>query len=132
MLERLDETWEALQVYRCVRGTFLLMRITAVQWRAMLVTGFLVLQGQAHPIALQQTACVTRLSILIPSLPLLFPVTCTIMHKTGAALLVASGAVWGKRDGKVHVAYDNTDNTLHCIVTVFGLSIAPTPQVTSE
>ena len=49
------------------------------------------------------------------------------MQRNGAGLHTAAGAYWDSRkDGMCKMAWENT--TIHCIVTVFGLGISPSPQ----
>eukprot|EP01029_Cantina_marsupialis_P029402 TRINITY_DN780264_c0_g1_i1.p1 TRINITY_DN780264_c0_g1~~TRINITY_DN780264_c0_g1_i1.p1 ORF type:complete len:120 (-),score=20.02 TRINITY_DN780264_c0_g1_i1:184-543(-) len=56
--------------------------------------------------------------------PFKYIVSCIIMQKTGAGAHTASTCYWDmKRDGYCKVPWEN--NTMHCIVIVYGLAIDP-------
>ncbi|XP_072377584.1 dynein light chain Tctex-type-like [Diabrotica undecimpunctata] len=51
-----------------------------------------------------------------------YVITCSIMQKTGAGLHTASSCYWDSAtDGTCTVRWEN--NTMYCVVTVFGLAI---------
>eukprot|EP00753_Platysulcus_tardus_P016700 PLAT5982.2.p1 GENE.PLAT5982.2~~PLAT5982.2.p1 ORF type:complete len:120 (+),score=45.25 PLAT5982.2:50-409(+) len=53
-----------------------------------------------------------------------YVVTCIIMQKSGAGLHTSATCYWDvRRDGHCRLAWEN--DTMHCIVTVFGMSINP-------
>eukprot|EP00929_Paragymnodinium_shiwhaense_P075329 TRINITY_DN38506_c0_g1_i1.p1 TRINITY_DN38506_c0_g1~~TRINITY_DN38506_c0_g1_i1.p1 ORF type:complete len:122 (+),score=21.89 TRINITY_DN38506_c0_g1_i1:45-410(+) len=56
--------------------------------------------------------------------PFKYIVTCIIMQKNGAGLYTTATTYWDtKKDGMCKVPWENS--TMHCIVTVYGVAIAP-------
>eukprot|EP00499_Haloplacidia_sp_CaronLabIsolate_P007950 CAMPEP_0196782550 /NCGR_PEP_ID=MMETSP1104-20130614/11592_1 /TAXON_ID=33652 /ORGANISM="Cafeteria sp., Strain Caron Lab Isolate" /LENGTH=120 /DNA_ID=CAMNT_0042152789 /DNA_START=1 /DNA_END=363 /DNA_ORIENTATION=+ len=65
--------------------------------------------------------------LLDMSKPFKYVVTCIILQKTGSGLHTAATCFWdGKTDGYCKVPWENS--TMHCIVTVYGMAIMPSPQ----
>jgi dynein light chain Tctex-type 1 len=61
--------------------------------------------------------------------PFKYIVTAAILQRQGSPTHTAAGTYWdSKRDGMCKMAWENP--TIHCIVTVFGLAIAPSAQIT--
>jgi dynein light chain Tctex-type 1 len=66
------------------------------------------------------TSCLKELQAL--ARPFKYVITCTIMQKTGAALLCSASMHWDvMKDGNCKVSWENP--TMHCIVTIYGVSV---------
>mmetsp|Transcript_13451 Transcript_13451/g.12175 ORF Transcript_13451/g.12175 Transcript_13451/m.12175 type:complete len:122 (+) Transcript_13451:156-521(+) len=66
------------------------------------------------------THCLKELQTL--NRPFKYIITCIIMQKNGAGCITTCSSYWdSKKDGYCKVPWQN--NTMHCIVTVYGLSI---------
>ncbi|XP_028997179.1 dynein light chain Tctex-type 1 [Betta splendens] len=64
--------------------------------------------------------CLSQLSKM--GKPFKYIVTCIIMQKNGAGLQTASACFWdNSTDGSCAVRWEN--NSMYCVVSVFGLSI---------
>lgn len=65
-------------------------------------------------------ACMRRLTQL--NKPFKYVVTAAVMQKTGAGLHMASSCYWDNAaDGSCTYKWEN--KTMHCIVSVFGLTV---------
>jgi len=54
--------------------------------------------------------------------PFKYVITCIITQKNGAGLITSTSAFWdAKKDGYCKVPWQNP--TMHCIVTVYGVSV---------
>lgn len=65
--------------------------------------------------------------------PYKYVLTVIIMQKNGAGLVTAASMYWDiKRDGFCKVTWENS--TLHCIATIFGVSlnVDPVPEIIEE
>ena len=66
------------------------------------------------------THCIKELQSL--GRPFTYIITCVIMQKNGAGLITSTSTFWDtKKDGYCKVPWQNS--TMHCIVTVYGLSV---------
>ncbi|GMI40736.1 hypothetical protein TrCOL_g10101 [Triparma columacea] len=64
--------------------------------------------------------CLKELQSL--SKPYKYVITCVMMQKNGGGMTTSAACYWdGAKDGKTRVPFEN--DTMHCIVTVYGLSV---------
>lgn len=75
------------------------------------------------------THCLKELQAL--TRPFKYVITCIITQKTGAGLITSTSTFWdAKKDGYCKVPWQN--HTMHCIVTIYGVSLNIDDSVDQE